>query len=716
MNVEIICNELGTGKTTYVTNHFFPFKYFTKDILEITNWNIFRKSKETSPYCIIDSVDNIPKQLFDNCMSELITLNWKTIIFVFDITKEQLTVCQNFNMIWNCGFIPLDYEYSNFVADKSCFYQYLSNTYPEINASSYDNIIEITNHNFKKIDRLMLHNHLNVGNRDTIDNKALAQYIDEIIQSKYKDIPNADIFLKKASIIGEQFVCDVLEATNGFGYDAASAYLKQMNEMHGFIRNCINIENQYEFVSSEVYQSIFNSISSENKISWIKILIQYYECQYEHCIHKNINMPILTKLKELYQLLPSYKIKYKKVCFLLFYKYRRINNTYKALELAKEIVETLTAEINLVEYAFIQNYRVKTTMQNGDYQKALKILQDIHDSEKYPGSRMLIKYYYSYCLYQTGNIDLSYYTTLEIIEYLKNTSGSNTHSQNLFCMTYSLMSTIQNHLGLDDGGARYFVLALNNALSKLDDKKYFYDILKKCDMFYDYEQIQESLEKCLEFYAHNCDWSSAGEVCTNLATEMMFHNCADAKKSKKYFDNAINYFSEYHNEKLAYAKNNLGIYYIIVENNIVEGLNAFKEALVIGLSDFSYMTIYLNICMCYILLGRIDSDDFTDAQTHFIFAKKKLGKRKHKSIYEDIYEKLLYTIIDEHQGKDVTLVCESMLTTLDENNFFTPLLIDIIKRNQHKTNSFSQNNLNNSFYYNKMNQLRCFLAEFRFWE
>lgn len=120
--------------------------------------------------------------------------------------------------------------------------------------------------------------------------------------------------------------------------------------------------------------------------------------------------------------------------------------------------------------------------------------------------------------------------------------------------------------------------------------------------------------------------------------------------------------------------------------------------------------------MCYILLGRIDSDDFTDAQTHFIFAKKKLGKRKHKSIYEDIYEKLLYTIIDEHQGKDVTLVCESMLTALDENNFFTPLVKDIIKRNQNKTDSFSQNNLNNSFYYNKMNQLRCFLAEFRFWE
>lgn len=66
MNVEIICNELGTGKTTYVTNHFFPFEYFTKDIFETTNWNILKKNKEIPPFCIIDSVDIIPKQLFDS--------------------------------------------------------------------------------------------------------------------------------------------------------------------------------------------------------------------------------------------------------------------------------------------------------------------------------------------------------------------------------------------------------------------------------------------------------------------------------------------------------------------------------------------------------------------------------------------------------------------------------------------------------------------------
>ena len=235
-------------------------------------------------------------------------------------------------------------------------------------------------------------------------------------------------------------------------------------------------------------------------------------------------------------------------------------------------------------------------------------------------------------------------------------------------------------------------------------------------MFYDYEQVQERLEKCLQFYVYNCDWGSAGEVYANLATEIMFQNCEDAKKVKKYYDNAVSCFSDFHNEKFAYVQNNLGIYYIIVENNLDEGLNAFKNALVIGLSDFSYMTIYLNICMCYILLGRIDSDDFTDAHTHFIFAKKKLDKRKHKSIYEDMYEKILNLIIEEHQGKDVTLSCESILTKLGENSFFIPILKDIQKRNEQKNNSFYYNYLNNSFYYKKMNQLRCFLAEFRFWE
>lgn len=151
----------------------------------------------------------------------------------------------------------------------------------------------------------------------------------------------------------------------------------------------------------------------------------------------------------------------------------------------------------------------------------------------------------------------------------------------------------------------------------------------------------------------------------------------------------------------------------MVENNIEKGLIFFKEALLVGLTDFSYMNIYLNICMCYILLDHIECDEFDDAYIRFNFAKKKLDKRQHKSKYENMYEIILRIIINEHQGKNVELLCKEALYSPDIDDYFIPLLKDIEKRNRPINDSFYKEN---SFYYMKMNQLRCFLAEFRFWE
>ena len=709
MQIEIICNEKGTGKTTFARNTYSPYKYFTKDINNIIDLN----SNLQYTDCIIDSVDSIPETIFNSIMSNVVPLKWRTIILIFDLDKKNLMECPNFNMIWECGIIPRNYNYVNFVAKRNDFYNFFQKYYPNLDQSSYDEIIEITGYNFKKIDRLMFLNHLYSENFDEINVKGLAKYINEIIRIKYIDIPDAEILLQKASIIGEQFSCDALESTKGFGYEAASIYIKQMDEMHGFIRSCIDVDTKYKFICHDVYQGIYDSIANENKISWVKILIKYYESQYKQCSNITERIPILESLDGLYKLLPVNISGRKSVCFLLLYEYRKSNQIYYSLEIANEIIKDLKTVINTTERAFIQNYQVKTLMQLGEYKQALKILHDIHDTENYVGSQMLINYYYAYCLFQTGDVDLSYTTVKEILEYLKNTSGSNNHSQELFCMTYSLAATIQNHLNLDDNGVRYFHLALNNANSKLENKTFFFDILKKCDMFYEYNDVKVNLEKCLEFYEQQGDLASAGEVCTNLATEMMFQACLEHDKIEQNLQKAICYFSEYSNEKLAYAKNNYGIYFIMVENDVEKGLKFFKEALLVGLTDFTYMSIYLNICMCYLLLGQAESDAFEDAYIHFNFAKRKLNQRQHMSKYENIYQKLLDILIDEYQGKNVALSCESILSTWDIDAFFVPLLTDIIKRNRQQNDSSYKDN---SFFYKRMNQLHVFFAELRFWE
>ena len=709
MKIEVICNEKGTGKTTYALKTYVPYKYFNKDTInEITENEV-----QQNLYCIIDSIDSIPESIFNSAMQKIILIEWESIIFIFDLVKEQLIKCPNFNTIWSCGIIPRNYRYSDFIASKVDFATFFRTYYPELNKDTYNNIIDITDHNFNKIDRLMMLNHLHSDNCEKIDIKSLAKYVDEIIKIKYKDIPDADILLQKASIIGEQFYCEALESPIGFGYEAASIYLKQMEAMHGFIRSCININSKYEFCSRDIYERIFDSIPIEEKTCWIRILIQYYKVQYDHCAETTDQTIILNQLNKLYRLLPTYISERKSLCLLQLYHYRKIERPYDALKVADEIIEELACAINPTERAFIQNYQVETLMQLGKYTQALKILQRIHNSVKYGGSKMIIKYYYAYCLYQTGDIDLAYTIVMELVNYLKITSGSNTHSQKLFCMTYSLVATIQNHLALGDNGIRYFHLALNNASSMLKNEKCFYDILKKCDMFYKYEDTKTNLEKCIQFYEQHNYWKSAGEVCSNLATEMMFQDSADKNKIKSYFENAISCFSRNDNERFAYVQNNFGIYFVVVENNVEKGLKCFRDALLVGLSNFTYMSIYLNICMCYMLLKRVESEEFDDAYAHFNFAQKKLNQRQFTSKYENVYKKILNILIDEYYGKDVVPDCENILNTMNIDVFFTPLLKDIIKRNRNQDDS-SYND--NAFFYTRMNQLHCFLAEFRFWE
>lgn len=129
------------------------------------------------------------------------------------------------------------------------------------------------------------------------------------------------------------------------------------------------------------------------------------------------------------------------------------------------------------------------------------------------------------------------------------------------------MATLQNHLDKEDNGLKYYSLALKHA-SKDEKGKDYYDILKKCDMFFDYEDTKTCLKQCLQFYEEKQDGNSAGEVYVNLATEMMFQDCSEKNKIKHYFEKAICYFSENNSKKLVYAKNNYAIYLIMVEKKI----------------------------------------------------------------------------------------------------------------------------------------------------
>lgn len=712
-NIKIICNTIGFGKTTYALNMYKPNIYLNQDIIEHRLSDTIYTSDHNKSYCIIDSVDTISERFFSNALNHILSLSWKEIILIFDVKKSDLNETVNFNNMWKSGLLPRNFSCINYTADKNSFYEYFRSFYPDLKSDLYDHIIEMTEYNFNKIDRLMLINRLNSDRTDEIDPRAIAKYVEETVKANYKDIPDADILLQKASIIGEKFISSPLESPDGFGFETAVALLNQMNEMHLFIRSCINNDNDYEFVCHDLYKGVFNSISCDNKMAWTKILIKYYKTQYEHNTDIEICLSILNCLNSLYKYLTTKIYERKKICYLRLHYYQKLNDTYHVQQVLAEITESFSEIINTTELTYLRTIQAQNLMSIGEYNSALQILKIYYDSDNYLGSKMLIKYYYALCLYQTGNVDFSFEITQKLVEHLKYTSGSNSHPQQLYCMTYSLMATLQNHLGRDDKGIHYFNLALKNAKNKLTDPIYYNIILKKCDMFFLYDQAKNSLKRCLLYFEKNQMWSYAGEVSMNLATEMMFQDCENPKEIEQYFNKALSYFNGLKNEKLAYAWNNLGIYAVIVENVIQKGLNCFQNALLVGLSDFSYMTIYLNICMCYLLMGQFDTEAFENAYNRFVFAKKALNKRENETVYENMYNYILDILIDEFQGKEVAIRCEEIIESRKHVDFFTPLLSDILKRSHNIYDSVYTNNI---FFYTKMNEYHCFFAEFRFWE
>lgn len=718
MNIEIICNKKGYGKTTYTLKKYLPCRYFDSQTCKEYDSTDADANATNGMYFVIDSADSINNKLFCELLNESISRGYEKIIIIFDLLKKELLECENFNSMWECGYIEKNYAFENFIPDQKVLYMFLRDNYPQLNPTFYKDILEITNCNFSEIDRLMLWQNVyssseQMSDNRYIDSKALAKYITECIHKNFQDIPDANLLLEKSSLIGEKFLCDALESPDGFACEAASAYLEQMAQLHGFVRKCIDVDEQYEFVTYDVYKGIFDSISNENKSTWVRVLIQYYLSRYEHCYEQTQQLSILNALKGLYKLLPLDASVQKSVYFLLLYKYRQENNIYKALATAEGIIVDLKSVINQTEYEYIQSFMIETYMQNGDYQAALDILQNVCEGSSYTGSRIFMQYYYALCLYQTGNLDLSRKIIENLVEFLKPVSGSYTYPQEIFSIVYSLYATIQNHVGLEDGGMRYYSLAIKHAKNVHNNSSLYYDVLKKCDMFYDYPQTKESFQQCLSFYEATQDLVSAGEVYINFATEMLFQDCENKDCIKEYFERGVRYLSDCHNERTAYARNNFGIYYILAENDIENGLHYFQEALLAGLSAFSYMTIYLNICMCYILMNHMDSDEFTQAKIRFDFAIRKLSKRDNKTIYEDPYKSLLNIIITEHEGQDVLEQCRAAQRQFKENDFIVTVLSDIIGRLNNENNSSYKRN---AFFYQNINRLHIFLAEFRFWE
>lgn len=707
------CGKQNDGDCTYscLMGH--------KDLKSVDFKEIFAALVDLLNYSealIIDSAQLIDNKEFEYLINAASHSNICDVSIIFDISKEQFCYCSNYLQLAHFP-IALSAEIIEFTISDNEFKNRIAKNYPIIDSTEYDTILKITNRNFLNVANLMWHKKIINEYSSHVSQEVYFSYINSVISITFANLPS-DLLctLQKSSVIGMEFSKTILESPDGFNIFEVSKYLRELEKMHIFIASCMNDDDNYSFVTHEVYEAIFDGIDPITKKTWLEVLITYFQRQLKNHSSGLQKIRILGKLKLIYTLLNNQKgIFIASICLLK--EYALINDFEHCISLANELYNNLdSTEYNGLKQFFFA-YLLKNYKQVGEYKSLLACIQNSENNLFYMRSSLYFDYYKALSYYNIGNVDDAKKITDNIIKIFKTTEKNYFAQQPIYSLTFSLAATIYHHLHLQGDGIQYFRLALNHAKNKIIDQDIYYDILKKCDMYCDYAQFKKALSECIDYYKRTNNQSRLGEAYFNLGTEYMMQNGDnDSKAAYNYLIEAENIFAKIPNERFAYSKNNLALYYFLVQNNIELSFNKMEEALVLGLSHFTYMTIYLNLCSLLIYTGNHYSDKFRRYYEAFCEHVDALNKRKYPTKYETIYRNLLEISLEEKEGHRESIIekCKILCQNKDIDIFFQNILLQILDRNsEKKINLMIQEN---KFYYKRINETKIFLAEFRFWE
>ncbi|MNW41298.1 hypothetical protein D3C74_184320 [compost metagenome] len=738
INTYVLCGEKGVGKSTYVFDNW-PLnialqcdsplnKLTTTSVLENALLQINSRSySEISEMVqalrltvlegravVIDCAEFINIEMLEIVVNTLISIKSATLIFTFDIDVKSLYQNKIFRRLIEWSFVSSKDAQNNFRASTQIFEAVICNALPGISQSMIDELIEISYCNFNYLKGLIWLIQNKQSTYEKLSESILTEYTNVMIKEKFSDIPE-DIFevLKKSSVIGEIFQRHVLEAQGGFHISGVKLYLEELETMHLFIQSYLSPET-YHFMSSQIHAGVLRCIESNQRIAWEKLLLNYYLKKLKSASNIEV-LEILLQIKRLSESLNESQTTYfanKK----LLYRYMELQDMGKAFPILDEIIHYCNQHMDDNGlFHFLCFYKIRLNMKIGEFLNVLSAVNDINKHLSYADS-LYLQYYQALSFYSIGDVDQSYVQISDLTQKLARTSSNALENQPIYALSYSLMATVQHHFGMADGGRKYYVLALNHSNNKLQDKKFFYEISKKCDMYFTYSSSKKRFLESITFFEKNESYSDAAEVYVNLATEMMFHDKDSLGDALTLFQKAHEVFENTPNWKLAYVNNNLAIFHILYSGDFFKAASLLKTALLVDMSNFTYLTIYLNLCMCYLILYGPESNQLHTVNKSFNKYHKLISSRENATQYDDIYKQMTDLIILEHSGHEdeVSIMARSILAQRS-SDFFTPILHDLIKRtdkNFDKTCTYSEN----VRFYTSLNQHRLFLAEFRFWE
>lgn len=737
INSHLICGHSGSGKTTYATNkwnehllidcdnplsQFRTYAILEQPVYRATGIHFeqddilleeFYNTISKKSGVIIDNVEKINIDILKLIINIVKTLS-KELILIFDTKYQELHKSPIFIKLLDWDVIDFNDVKQDFQVEKEDLEKFIYHNYSPISQMDVKRILELTGNNFNNIKKLMWISRTKTDKLGFSENAAL-EYLKDWLDNELQRISIELIdVLKKSSVIGEIFNCHILEAANGFNILGASNYLDELENEGIFISKYLMSDNLYHFINEDVYNAVFTSVPAKQKNEWKTILKNYYCNIYlsEKFSHERVG--VLSKIKEICIYLNDHSMVYV-LNHSLLKEYLKIGDTIKAIEVIDELIDSSLDKSQNSFNDYLLTLKLKLLIDEGANKEALEITKKFINDLNFKGGQNYLKYYHIKCLYHCGNVDEAYNEIIKLVSNLKTTAKTGKHNQAIYPLTYSMMASIQNHLGIDDEGYSYYRLALNYAYNKLDNLDIYFDILSKSEMYFDSDNAYKNLKECIEYYEKKNNKFQTARVYCNLATEMMFNENKFGSDILTYLNISKKIFSCIPNENLAYAKNNIAIYYILFNNDIKSAVTELEEALFVGLSDFTYMTIYLNLSMCYFKMFGNRNEKFKESYKKFIYYEKKVENRNNATKYEVMYRMIAQLICNPSQDSTKQRIskCKDIL----KNNipdFFRDIVEDI--KNRLKVTNKEKKYLSNSHFYKKMNDLGIFLAEFRFWE
>lgn len=572
---------------------------------------------------------------------------------------------------------------------------------------------------------------LHLNNRDqpqAISEETRKDFSDYAIKDQLKHLHEEHVeVIQQASVIGELFSSEPLSDDRGLQNPNAKAVLEQSVCENRFISKC-DSEYTFKFLTRETWESIYGLIDTTSKTEWQQKLLKYY-IGLLRFLDDGLNR---TKaLSEISKLATSLNLA--DYIWLANQQLLHIRLSDGDFFEASEILDRMLTcayvrKADCIVKRRLQVLNIQLNDQIRRYGRCLELIQQFR--EDHPSAECFdIDFLQAKALYNTGNTPKAHEILKELERQIKEGRQSSINYENRqYVLVYAMLASVTNHLGYDDKGAHYFQLATNRA-EDINDKALINLLYIQSDMFWDFKLTQNKLYGAIDFFEGINDRLKIAEAKFNLATELML--CKSDAKQECYenFESVYDEFNGIPSHNLIYTYNNWAIALILFDENFDAAEQYFKDGLKAAdiakdeTDSFTSFTLYLNLAMCQLHQYSSESQAFKETVDRFLVTSKKMTSDEEMSRYSTLYPSFLQILVDERLG-NTKKAHEKAARLLSEHSddFAKPLLEDIVTRTSESSFFIGEKNdgerwyNDNKHYYRKMNELRLFLAEFRYWE